>query len=93
MIVFDSDRSAISADQLKPDPSRAKFIELARAAGAVVVDTEPLFQAHFSQSPLKLDVGPYDGHLNALGVKLFTQAAAKALTQPSWIATSLRASR
>lgn len=81
VIVLDSDRGALFAGQSKPDPSRARFIELARAAGAIVVDTEPLFQTHFAQSPLKLDVGPYDGHLNAIGVKLITQAAAKALTR------------
>lgn len=81
VIVIDSDRGALSAGQFKPDPSRARFIELARAAGAIVVDTEPLFKAHFTQSPLKLDVGPYDAHLNALGVKLIAQAAAKALMQ------------
>lgn len=81
VIVIDSDRNAMFAGHLKPDSSRVRLIELARAAGAVVVDTEPLFQAHFAQSPLKLDVGPYDGHLNLLGVKLITQAAAKGLMQ------------
>lgn len=79
VIVLDSDRNALFAGHLKPDPSRARFIQLACAAGAIVVDTEPLFQAHFAQSPLKLDVGPYDGHLNSLGVKLITLAAAKAV--------------
>ena len=82
VIVVDSDRRALAADKLKPDPARAKFIGLARAAGAIVVDTEHLFKAHFAQSALSLDVGPYDGHLNALGANLITQAAAKALQQP-----------
>lgn len=81
VIVIDSDRSTLFVGQSRPDLSRARFIELARAAGAIVVDTEQLFQAHFAHSKLKLDVGPYDGHLNALGVELVTQAAAKALTQ------------
>lgn len=81
VIVIDSDRRALAQGQIKPDPARARFIELARAAGAIVVDTQPLFQAHFAQSPLHLEVGPYDGHLNALGVRLVTQAAAKALLQ------------
>ena len=82
VIVIDSDRSALYRGQLKPDASRARFIQLARASGAIVIDTEPLFQAHLAQSPLKLDVGPYDGHLNALGVNLIAQAAADALKQP-----------
>ena len=54
-------------------------IAQARAAGAIVIDTEPLFRAQLARSPLKLDVGPYDGHLNALGVRIVMQAAADAL--------------
>lgn len=82
IIVIDSDRPALAKGQLKPDPSRARFIQLARATGATVIDTEPLFQAHFARSRLSLDVGPYDGHFNALGVSLVTHAAAMALTKP-----------
>ncbi|QDL36581.1 hypothetical protein [Rhodoferax sediminis] len=82
VIVIDSDRRALAKGRLKPDPSRARFIQLARAAGATVIDTEPIFQAHFARSHLSLDVGPYDGHFNALGVSLVTQAAATALAQP-----------
>lgn len=79
VIVLDSDRRALAAGQLMPDPSRNRFMELARAAGAIVVDTEPLFKTHFARSNLTLDVGPYDGHLNPLGVSLVMQAAATAL--------------
>ena len=61
------------------DPARQYFINLARAAGAVVVDAEPVFAQHMATSPLKLQVGPYDGHLNALGVGLVVKAAAQAL--------------
>ena len=79
VIVIDSDRRALHAGQIKVDLSRARFIELARANGAVVIDTEPLFEKHFTQSKLSLEVGPYDGHLNALGIRLITQAASDAL--------------
>ena len=82
VIVLDSDRSALQHGPLKPDLPRARFIELARAAGAIVIDTAPLYLAHGAHSALKLDVGPYDGHLNALGVRLTMQAAASALQQP-----------
>jgi len=82
VIVVDSDRRALAAGQVAPDAARGRFLELACAAGVIVVDTTPLFEAHFAKSTLKLDVGPYDGHLNALGVQLVMQAAAKALTQP-----------
>ena len=82
VIVLDSDRSDLQQAPLKPDPPRARFIALARAAGATVIDTAPLYQAHGARSALKLDVGPYDGHLNALGVRLTMQAAASALQPP-----------
>jgi len=80
VIVVDSDRRALAAGQAVADASRSRFMALARAAGAVVVDTEPLFRAHLASSPLLLEVGPYDGHLNALGVQLVTQAAAPVLS-------------
>lgn len=82
VIVIDSDRSALFNGQLKPDPLRARFIQLARAAGTIVIDTEPIFQDHFARSVLKLDVGPYDGHLNPLGISLIAQAVTNALRQP-----------
>lgn len=82
VIVLDSDRTALEHGPLKPDPPRERFIELARAAGALVIDTVPLYQAHSARSALKLDVGPYDGHLNALGISLTMQAAASALERP-----------
>ena len=82
VIVIDSNRRALYAGQTISDPARARFIRLARAAGAIVIDTEPLFRAHVAHSPLKLDVGPYDAHLNRLGVSLFVQAAASALNRP-----------
>lgn len=49
-----------------------------RAAGYPVVQGEPLYREHQRQSPLRLDMGPHDGHLNAIGVKLLMTAAARA---------------
>ena len=83
VIVVDSDRPELMRGQAIDDPQRRHFIELARAMGAVVVDTEPLFRAHFKRSALSLDVGPYDGHLNPLGVRLVVGQAAAALEQPA----------
>jgi hypothetical protein len=79
VIVIDCDRSALYRGQPTVDASRQRFIRQARAAGAIVIDTEPLFRAQLSASALKLDVGPYDGHFNALGVRIVMQAAAEAL--------------
>ncbi len=75
VIILDTDRPAIFEGALQPDPARQRFIELAKAAGAVVVDAQPVFAAHVARSPLKLVVGPYDGHMNPLAIGLVTQAA------------------
>lgn len=82
IIVVDADRRALYARQDTVDPQRERFIHLARAAGATVIDAETVIKAHLAQSRLKLDVGPHDGHLNALGVGLLTRAAADALNGP-----------
>lgn len=58
---------------------RRRFIQRARESGAVVVDAEAIFAAHAGRSQRSLDVGPYDGHLNPLGVTLVMTAAAQAL--------------
>lgn len=83
VIVVDSDRDALMRGRAVDDPPRRRFIERAREAGAVVVDTEPLFRAHFKQSGLSLDIGPRDGHFNPLGTRLIAVHAALALTQPT----------
>jgi hypothetical protein len=80
VVLLDSNRPLLqSGARPLADEPRQRFIEQARAAGVVVLDTEPLFQAHFARSRLSLDVGPYDGHLNALGHQLLARAAAAAL--------------
>lgn len=78
-IVLDSDRAAIYREELIHDPDRADFIGQARRAGFTVIDTEPLYRAAFAKDHLRLDVGPYDGHLNPLGVRIAMEAAARAL--------------
>lgn len=47
----------------------------------IVLLGEPLYREHQRQSPLRLDVGPHDGHLNRIGVALLMQAAAR-VVQP-----------
>lgn len=58
---------------------RIAFQQLAAERGAVVIDTEALYRQHWERSSLSLAVGPYDAHLNPLGVGLLMQAAAKAV--------------
>ncbi len=79
VIVLDSPRGSVRSASATETHERRRFIALVRAAGISVVETEPLFREHFESSSLSLDVGPYDGHLNALGLKIIAQAAAKAL--------------
>lgn len=66
-----------------PDPfQRDYLIGKLREGGAEVVDLEPLYARHAAQSALSLDVGPYDGHLNRLGIGLVMQSAVAALRTP-----------
>lgn len=58
---------------------RERFVSLARANGAIVVDTEEAFGEHWRRSRRPLVVGPYDGHMNPEAVKLAMQAAAQAI--------------
>ncbi len=51
--------------------------------GFSVVYGGPLFREHQRLSPLKLEIGPYDGHLNSLGLGLLMEAAAVALKKNS----------
>lgn len=74
VIIVDANRSSEILD-----PERSRFIELATAAGAQVVDAAPIYRNHYASSTLSLEVGPYDSHLNALGLGLLMEAAAKKL--------------
>jgi hypothetical protein len=75
VIVIDGDRTGGS----ERNSERERFIRLARGAGAVVVDPEPLFAQHAATSPLSLNVSPADSHLNSLGVGIVMAGAAAAL--------------
>lgn len=66
------------------DPKEAVFqrqylIDSLRARGVEVVDLAPVYREHNEHSPLSLEVGPYDGHLNALGVQLVMEQVASRL--------------
>jgi hypothetical protein len=79
VIAIDADRQALMRHRSEDEPMRQRFIQLARAAGAIVIDTEPIFREHFAQSTRSLDIGPYDGHFNPEGVRLVTSAIADAI--------------
>lgn len=79
VIVIDSDRRALYLGRPMADPARDRFMTIARAAGAQVIDTASIFETSFGANGLKFDVGPYDTHFNALGIRLISEAAALAL--------------
>ncbi len=79
VVVLDSPRPGSAPASAAERSERQRFMALLSAAGAVVVDTELLYRAHAAQSPLSLEVGPYDGHLNALGLQIIARAVAGVL--------------
>lgn len=78
VLVLDGERGS----QARPRAERQRFIDLALAAGAQVVDADPIFLEHSVRSGLKLEVGPYDRHLNALGLSLIAAPVAARLATP-----------
>lgn len=78
VFVIDMNRRNLESGVNQPDEGYYLAERLA-GRGQVVVQAEPLFREHQRQSPLRLDVGPYDAHLNRIGVTLLMQAAAKAI--------------
>ena len=83
ILVVDTDRRALGKAAPVDNSARSRFIALARAAGATVIDTEPLYRRHFASSSLSLEIGPYDGHFNRLAVELLMQAVARELAPAS----------
>ena len=83
VIIVDGQRVAGEPYDNLLTAERNRFIALARHRGARVVDGEPLYAAHAATSRLSLQVGPYDAHLNRLGVKIVMSAAADELRRSS----------
>ncbi len=83
VLVMDADRAGLKRGERGSNPARDHFMALARAEGIRVVDMAPIYAEHLRTSPLSVEVGPYDGHLNALGLALVARAAAQALVDPA----------
>jgi hypothetical protein len=72
------------------DPQRDRLIERLQAHQAEVIDLEPIYRQHAAHSPLSLEVGPYDAHLNALGVRLVVGQAAAMLRDEASVVGAAR---
>lgn len=81
VIVVDGQRDPSRPLDARLVAERRQFIQYAKASGATVIDAELLYAENARKSRRSLDVGPYDRHLNGLGVALVAHAVAKALRQ------------
>lgn len=75
VVLLDDDRIGTG----RAPAERARLVQRLRDAGVVVIDAQPLYAAHRARSPLSIEVGPYDRHLNAVGLALLAAPAAAAL--------------
>jgi hypothetical protein len=82
VLVVDASRADLKRGDTGSGVARDHFIGLARAHGLTVVDLAPVFAEHLRRSPLALEVGPYDGHLNGLGLALVAEATQQAMVRP-----------
>ncbi len=64
------------------DAERSHLMQRLREGGAEVIDLEGAYAAHAQRSTRSLDVGPYDGHLNPLGVGIAMREVAAVLAGP-----------
>lgn len=78
VFAIDMNRRNLDAGVQRPDEGYHLEQRL-RAAGYSVVRGEAIYRAHQRRSPLRLDMGPHDGHLNAVGVQLLMTTTARAM--------------
>lgn len=76
LLVFDSDRDHLLEMPIPDAPVRNRFIQLARQAGAEVVDTAPIFRDYLRATGLSLHVAPFDKHWNREANRLVAEAIA-----------------
>ena len=77
VLVINSSQAGVEPGH--PDEDNQRLAALARDQGVTVVSMRDAYLAHAARSPLSLYVGPYDHHLNRLGMALVADVAAQAL--------------
>lgn len=80
VMVFDSNRVAINRGESTTDPMRDHLIAQARALGAEVIDTAPVFRQHVESTGLHLEMSPHDTHWNPLATRLVADTVAATLS-------------
>jgi hypothetical protein len=80
VVLVDGRRQGSASGSELIDLERTHLMTRLREGGAVVIDLEPVYARHAENSRRSLDVGPYDGHLNSLGIELAMREAARVLT-------------
>jgi hypothetical protein len=81
IVAVDGRRTGRSGPPELIDAERSQLMQRLREGGAEVIDLETAYAAHAARSQRRLDVGPYDGHLNALGVRIAMGEVARALAR------------
>lgn len=89
VFALDMNRSNLEPGVQRPDESYHVAQRL-RSAGFPVAEGEPSYREHLKTSPRRLAMGPHDGHLNAIGVRLLMTAAARTAQQNGFIDTTER---
>jgi hypothetical protein len=76
MLAVDGHHDGTAPGDSAIDGERQALIEQLQAAGLEVLDLQPIYARHRAASRLSPEVGPYDHHLNALGVEMVMRAVA-----------------
>lgn len=82
VVIIDHGRNRIYGQARQDDTEISQFLAHLRASDITAINPEPLYRDHVARSNLKLEVGPYDGHLNRKGLGIIASAAAGALGSP-----------
>jgi hypothetical protein len=83
VMVFDSNRLALSRGESGSDSARDAAMAQARAHGAVVVDTEASFRDYLARTGRHLEVSPHDKHWNREATRIVAHDIAIALAKPT----------
>jgi len=81
LVVFDNRHICQKSGPIT-DPVRNRFMQLAKASGAIIIDTAPLFCDFSQKIGLSLAISPSDQHWNKLAHGLVAEAVAQKLIQP-----------